>query len=68
MAASPARDLSIQGQGAARSIGHGGGIHGFVSHLVRFPERGESVVALVNAEGYDARGLATKVLKAFSGD
>jgi D-alanyl-D-alanine carboxypeptidase len=60
--------LFIEGQGAARVIGHGGGINGFVSYLGRFPERGLSVAVLVNSEGYDARGLANKVLKAYAGE
>lgn len=60
--------LFLEGQGAARVIGHGGGINGFVSYLGRFPGRGLSVAVLVNAEGFDARGLANKVLKAYAGE
>lgn len=33
----------------AREISHGGGLHGFLSHLLRFPDHAMTVVVLVNS-------------------
>ncbi len=58
----------LAGEGERRMVEHGGGINGFVSYLGRFPAKGLTVAVLVNREGYGAKGLASKVLKAFEGD
>lgn len=60
--------IFVTGEGDRRAIEHGGGINGFVSYLGRFPAKGLAVAVLVNRQGYDAKGLALKVLKAFEGD
>ena len=39
----------ISEQRGLKTIGHGGGLHGFVSHLVRYPDYDLTIVALVNA-------------------
>ncbi len=60
--------IFVRGEGDQRTIEHGGGINGFVSYLGRAPARGPTVAVLVNREGYDAKGLAGKVAKAFLGE
>jgi CubicO group peptidase (beta-lactamase class C family) len=44
-------------------LGHGGGIHGFVSHIVTFPADDLTVVVLVNTEGLAAQVGARAVAR-----
>lgn len=41
-----------------RVVGHGGGINGFVSHLLRFPDEKVCVVVLSNVEGAPVEPIA----------
>ena len=60
--------IFVAGEGERRQVEHGGGINGFVSYLGRFPAKGLAVAVLVNRQGYEAKALASKALKAFEGE
>jgi CubicO group peptidase (beta-lactamase class C family) len=53
--------LAIGNNSGRKAIRHGGGIPGFNSHLVYFPERGITVVALSNLNGPGADAIADKL-------
>ena len=45
-------------EGKRTSISHGGGINGFLSHILRFPDEALCVVVLCNAPPADPAGIA----------
>ncbi len=67
-------DTSAYGFGLAvgnldghRWIGHGGGINGFVSQLVRYPDDDVTIAVLVNSEGGVADAVAENAARAALG-
>jgi CubicO group peptidase (beta-lactamase class C family) len=57
---------NVDRAGGQRRIWHGGGLPGFVSNYVRFPEEGVTVIALTNGEDTDIRGIANGVASLYS--
>lgn len=51
-----------------RTINHDGGVGGFRSALIRFPDQGIAVVVLANADYFRTTELAKKVAEVFIGD
>ncbi len=51
-----------------RTISHDGGVGGFRSALIRFPDQGIAVVVLANADYFRPTELAKKVAELFIGD
>jgi CubicO group peptidase (beta-lactamase class C family) len=55
-------------RGNRRSISHGGGIYGFATQLVRFPDDHVTVVVLSNVEGASAGAVANNLSAIVFGD
>ncbi len=56
---------TISKQRGLKTIGHGGGLNGFLSHLVRFPDQNLTIVVLVNASapppGLNPGGISSRI-------
>jgi CubicO group peptidase (beta-lactamase class C family) len=63
---------SIQMQRGLQEIGHGGGLHGFLSYLLRLPKENFTVAVLANCSppppGVDPAGLAHDVAELYLGE
>lgn len=46
-----------------RTIGHGGGINGFRSHLAYYPESDHTIVVLANSESAKPEGISKRIAK-----